>query len=324
MKAEAAAIRALVGSARRVLVLSHKDPDGDTLGSALAVREVLEGMGKEVVNRVPEPVADTYDFLPHIRSLNQTPEGWQPDLVVVMDSSNLERLADVMGAVVPGTMVINIDHHVSNTRFGDVNLVVPGASSTAEVTYDLLAEWGYELTPGMATNLYAGVLTDTGGFRHENTTQRALSIGADLVAHGADAADIAGRVYKRRKLTTLKLQALAMSTITFECEERLVYAHVSREMLRRAGASMDESEGLIDLLNSVEGLEVALLFKEMGQDLTKVSVRSRDHVDANEIAATFGGGGHARAAGAEIPLPLPQAIAAFLVAARRFVTAPSA
>jgi phosphoesterase RecJ-like protein len=305
----------MIQRAQRILVVSHKDPDGDTLGSALAMCDVLQGMGKDPRPRVPTPVPDIYAFLPGFEAVNNVPAGWEPELVIVMDASNLDRLSDTLGDLPQGTPMINIDHHVSNTRFGTVNLVVE-ASSTAEVTYDLFLQWDIKISPAAASNLYAGVLTDTGGFRHENTSYKALSTGAELVHLGADPAHIAAQIYKRRKLSTLKLQSLSMSTITFECNDRLVHAYVSQEMLRRAGAQIDESEGLIDLLNSVDGLDLALLFKEIDANLTKVSVRSRGYANANEVAAIFGGGGHERAAGAEIAMPLHEAMEAFIAAAR--------
>lgn len=319
MKAEAAEIRRLVDGAHHVVVISHKDADGDTLGSALAMAELLASLGKEVAIRVPPPVPDFYAFMPGFDAVNDEESGVVPDLVVVMDASNLERLSDTLGRLPEGIPMINIDHHVSNSRFGSLNLVVPDASSTAEVTYDLIHELGLPITSTMATNLYAGVLTDTGGFRHENTTYRVLEIAADLVRRGADAADVAMRIYKSKKLTTMRLQALAMGTIGYDCEDRLIYASVTREMLRRAGAGMDESEGLIDLLNSVEGLELALLFKEIEPDLTKVSVRSRGAANANLLAAAFGGGGHERASGVELPVPLRQAMEMVLAEARRML-----
>jgi bifunctional oligoribonuclease and PAP phosphatase NrnA len=321
MKAEAAEIRRLFDAAHRVVVIAHKDADGDTLGSALAMTEVLSSMGKEVATRVPPPVPEIYAFLPGFDTVNREESGQAPDLVVVMDASNLERISDTLGPLPEGTPVINIDHHVSNSLFGTLDLVVPDASSTAEVTYDLLHQLGLPITPTMATNLYSGVLTDTGGFRHENTTYRVLEIAADLVRRGANAADIAMRIYKSKKLTTMRLQALAMGTIGYDCDERLIYASVTQEMLRRAGAGMDESEGLIDLLNSVEGLELALLFKEIEPDLTKISIRSRGAANANLLAAAFGGGGHERASGAEIPMPLRQATEAVLAEARRMLEA---
>jgi bifunctional oligoribonuclease and PAP phosphatase NrnA len=319
MKADAAAIRRLLDGARRIAVNSHKDADGDTLGSALAMAEALTTMGKDVMVRVPPPVPQIYAFLPGYGTINLEESGEPPDLVVVMDASNLERLSDTLGRLREGTPIINVDHHVSNTRFGTLNLVVPDASSTAEVTFDLFHEMGIPITSTMATNLYAGVLTDTGGFRHENTTYRVLEIAADLVRRGANAADLAGRIYKSQKLTSMRLQALAMGTIGYDCDDRLIYASVTQELLRKAGARMDESEGLIDLLNSVEGLELALLFKEIEPDLTKISMRSRGAANANVLASAFGGGGHERAAGAEIATPIRQAMEVVLAEARRML-----
>ena len=308
---------------RRVLVLSHKDADGDTIGSALALYDVLRNMGKEAVVRVPPPVPAVYSFLPDFGAIN-TDGGGAFDLVVVVDASNLERVAESMRGVEDGVPIVNIDHHVSNTNFGDVNLVVPEASSTAEVTFDLLQDWGVPTSPAAAANLYCGVLTDTGGFRHDNTSYKALTTAAELVACGADPALIAAGVYKSKPISTIKLQALTMATITFELDDRLVHGYVSQDHLRRAGALMEESEGIIDLLNSVEGIQAAVLFKEMGPGQTKISIRGRAPLDSTELAAAFGGGGHERAAGAELALPLEDAMAQVLPVARRMVEAASA
>jgi phosphoesterase RecJ-like protein len=319
MKAEAAAILEMIGESQNVLMVSHKDADGDTLGSALAMCDVVAAMGKTVTMRCPPPVPQLYAFLPGFELINQE-EGSPPDLVLVMDSSNLDRLSDTLGELPSSTRLVNIDHHVSNTMFGEVNLVVPGASSTAEVTFDLLKEWGVEISPAAATNLYCGVFTDTGGYRHENTTYRALSMGAELVALGADPAGIAMRVYKNRKISTIKLQALVMATVGFDCDDRLVYGHVTQAMLDRAGAQLDEADGMIDQLNSVDGLELALFFKEMAPGVTKASIRSRGQANANALASQFGGGGHERAAGVEVDMPLQQAMEAILARARRMIS----
>jgi phosphoesterase RecJ-like protein len=323
MKAEAADIRRLVDGASRVLVISHKDADGDTLGSALAMKHVFEGMGKQVTVRVPPPVPGTYRFLPGFDAVNAEEDGETPDLAVVMDASNRERFSDVVTSLPATVPLVNIDHHVSNTRFGTVNLVVVGACSTAEVTYDLLGEWDWPVSAPIATNLYVGVLTDTGGFRHENTTERALEIAARLVQAGADPANIAEKVYKSLKLTTMKLTAMVLGTIGFDCDDRLVHAQVTQELLGRAGAAMDETEGLIDMLQSVDGLELAILFKEMAPQLTKISIRSRGAANANLLAQVFGGGGHERAAGAEISEPLQVAMEKVLAEARRVLSQPA-
>ena len=319
MRAEAAAILKLIKASRNVLMVSHKDADGDTLGSALATCDVVAAMGKSVAMRVPPPVPQLYSFLPGFELINQE-EGSPPDLVLVMDSSNLDRLSDTLGELPDDTRLVNIDHHVSNTMFGQVNLVVAGASSTAEVTFDLFKEWGVEITPAAATNLYCGIFTDTGGYRHENTTYRALSIGAELVSLGADPAGIAMRVYKNRKISTIKLQALVMATVGFDSDDRLVYGYVTQAMLEKTGAQLDEADGMIDQLNSVDGLELALFFKEMAPGVTKASIRSRGQANANALASQFGGGGHERAAGVEVDMPLEQAMEAILAQARRMIS----
>jgi phosphoesterase RecJ-like protein len=319
MKAEAAEILRLIDASHNVLAVSHKDADGDTLGSALAMCDILRARGKNAAMRVPLPVPELYSFLPGYEIINQE-EGNPPDLILVMDASNLDRLSDTLGPA-DGTPIINIDHHVSNTLFGVVNLVVPEASSTAEVTFNLFREWGVEISPAAATNLYCGVLTDTGSFRHENTTYTALSIAAELVALGADPANIAMRVYKNKKLSSIKLQALVMATVGFDCDDRLVHAYVSQALLEKSGALMEEADGIIDTLNSVDGLELALFFKEIEPNrLTKVSMRSRGPANANLLASKFGGGGHERAAGAELDMPLAEAMESVLAEARRMIS----
>jgi phosphoesterase RecJ-like protein len=281
--------------------------------------DILRARGKNAAMRVPLPVPELYSFLPGYEIINQE-EGNPPDLILVMDASNLDRLSDTLGPA-DGTPIINIDHHVSNTLFGVVNLVVPEASSTAEVTFNLFREWGVEISPAAATNLYCGVLTDTGSFRHENTTYTALSIAAELVALGADPANIAMRVYKNKKLSSIKLQALVMATVGFDCDDRLVHAYVSQALLEKSGALMEEADGIIDTLNSVDGLELALFFKEIEPNrLTKVSMRSRGPANANLLASKFGGGGHERAAGAELDMPLAEAMESVLAEARRMIS----
>ena len=175
----------------------------------------------------------------------------------------------------------------------------------------------------MATNIYVALLTDTGGFRHENTTPRALEDAARLARIGADPGHIATQVYKMRPETTLKLSGLALATMRVEMDGRLAWAKVTRRMLKEANAVMAESEGIIDTLNSIAGLELAILFKEVSGELTKISVRSRGGVDAAALCASFGGGGHIRAAGAEIEKPLDDAVRTVLAAAKEAILAAS-
>jgi phosphoesterase RecJ-like protein len=180
---------------------------------------------------------------------------------------------------------------------------------------DMLDAYGYEITPSIAINLYVAIMTDTGGFRHENTTAHALEYAARLARLGADPGQIASMVYKSRPLTTLKLNALSLAEMRVEAEGRLVWSIVTRQMLKESGAVMAEAEGIIDNLNSIAGLDLAILFKEVGDRMTKISVRSRGAVDAAALTAEFGGGGHLRAAGAEIAEPMEVAIKQVIAAA---------
>jgi phosphoesterase RecJ-like protein len=217
--------------------------------------------------------------------------------------------------------VVNIDHHVSNTAYGSVNLIQADASATGQVVFRLLRALDLPIPPEAATNLYAALLTDTGGFRHENTTEEALRLGADLVHLGADPAWIALKSYKSRAVSTLRLEALAVAGLHSELDGRLVWSEVTRAMLEESGAAWQETDGVIDVLQSVSTMTLAVLFKELQPEVTKISVRSRGDADATDLCTPFGGGGHRRAAGAELHLPLAAAQERVLQLARELLSA---
>ncbi len=271
---------------------------------------------------IPPPLPQMYTFLPGFDNiLSEPPHGIDPHLVFFFDSGNLERSGSSVKRIAEHAVIVNVDHHPSNSRFGDVNVIDPAASAVGQMVIEMLDHFGFPITSTIATNLYVALLTDTGGFRHENTTPRTLDDAARLARLGADPGHIATQVYKMRPETTLKLSGMALATMRVELEGRLAWAKVTRRMLREASAVMAESEGIIDTLNSIAGLEVAILFKEVQGELTKISVRSRGGVDAAALCATFGGGGHVRAAGAEIERPLDEAVRYVLAAAKEAILA---
>ncbi len=315
-----ARVKELVDANQQVLIFGHKDADGDTLGCSLAFAEALRGQGKEVWVLIPPPLPDMYDWLPGFDQILESP----PGLVLFFDAGNMERSGSAVQHIASHATIVNVDHHTTNAMFGHLNVIEASppegeASAVGQMVLDMLEEFGWPITPTIATNLYTALMTDTGGFRHENTTPKALEDAAKLARLGAEPSRIATMVYKSRPLTTLKLQALSLASMQVENEGRLAWAKVNRRMLREAGAVMAESEGIIDTLNSIAGLDLAILFKEVSNNLTKISVRSRGPIDAAALCGRFGGGGHLRAAGAEIRLPLQEAIPAVLDAAKEAI-----
>ena len=265
-----------------------------------------------------------YAFLPGFEDIQaEPPHGIDPQLVFFFDSGNLERSGSGVRRIASHATLVNIDHHPSNSRFGDINIIDADAAAVGQMCLDLFDHFGWQITPTMATNLYTALMTDTGGVRHENTDARALEDGSRLAALGADPGRIASMVYKSRPLTTLRLSALSIAGMQVEMGGRLAWATVTRRMLHEAEAVMAEAEGIIDTLNSIAGLELAILFKEVSSDLTKISVRSRGAVDAAALCASFGGGGHIRAAGAEIERSMEEAMRIVLAAAKEAILAAS-
>lgn len=273
---------------------------------------------------IPHPLPEMYEFLPGFDEIHEgPPSGVDPQLVLFFDSGNLERSGGNVKHIASHATIVNVDHHPSNSRFGDINVIDPDAAAVGQMVMDMLDHFRYSITPTIATNLYVALLTDTGGFRHENTTVRALEDAARLASLGADPGHIATMVYKMRPETTLKLSGLALATMRVEMQGRLAWAKVSKRMLREANAVMAESEGIIDTLNSIAGLELAILFKEVQSELTKISVRSRGAVDAAALCAMFGGGGHIRAAGAEIDKSMDETVKIVLATAKEAILATS-
>jgi phosphoesterase RecJ-like protein len=273
---------------------------------------------------IPPPLPQMYEFMPGFGEiLSEPPHGIDPQLAFFFDSGNLERSGGSVKRIAAHATIVNIDHHPSNSRFGDVNVIEADASAVGQMVMEMLDHFGYPITSTIATNLYVALLTDTGGFRHENTTPRALEDAARLARLGADPGKIATMVYKMRPETTLKLSGLALATMRVELDGRLAWAKVTRRMLKEANAVMAESEGIIDTLNSIAGLELAIIFKEINDSLTKISIRSRGAVDAAALCASFGGGGHIRAAGAEIERSMDETVKMVLAAAKEAILAAS-
>jgi bifunctional oligoribonuclease and PAP phosphatase NrnA len=295
-------IRQVIDRARVIACLPHKDADADSLGSALGFALSMRAMGRDVRVLVPSPLPRMLEYLPGFDTISE--EVGDIDALFTFDCATVARFGDKQELIQRTGTVVNVDHHVSNEGFGTINLIEATASATGQVVHRLLTTIGAPITPDVATNLYAALFTDTGGFRHENTTETALRLGADLVAAGANPGWVALKSYKSRSVPQIKLEGLAVARLHTELEGRLVWSQITQAMLEEAGADMMESEGVIDQLQSIDTMEIAILFKENSPGVTKVSVRTRDPYDATAVCRPFGGGGHHRAAGAEMREPL--------------------
>jgi phosphoesterase RecJ-like protein len=291
-------IRQALDRGRVIACLAHKDADADSLGSALGFALSMRSMGRDVRVLVPSPLPTMLEYLPGFETISDDTTGI--DTLFTFDCATIARFGDKQELIRTMGTVVNVDHHVSNDGFGTVNLIEPTASATGQVVHRLLTTIGAPITADVATNLYAALFTDTGGFRHENTTETALRLGADLVAAGANPGWVALKSYKSRSVPQIKLEGLAVARLQTEFDGRLVWSQITQAMLDEAGADMMESEGVIDQLQSIDTMEIAVLFKENSPSVTKVSVRTRDPYDATAVCRPFGGGGHHRAAGAEL------------------------
>ena len=298
----------------RFLVTSHENPDGDALGSLLAMHLALVGLGKDslmvLVGQTPLP--GEYGFLDLVGHglLREVPMDRHDRVLVAVDCAQATRVTDA--SLLEAAIVVNVDHHHDNSRFGTVNLVAADASSTAELLADVFAGLSVPLTPALAEALYTGLVTDTGRFQYSNTTPKALRLAGDLVEAGANLQRIFQSVYESMQFPKLKLLARALERASLHEQGRVVVSYLLRSDFAEVGAAEPYSEGIIDILRAVQGAELAALIREPPRDdgpARKVSLRSAtDRVDVSAIARKSSGGGHRQAAGFSSDLPLDEII----------------
>jgi bifunctional oligoribonuclease and PAP phosphatase NrnA len=303
VSSDRAAVVAALRQHQRFLVTTHENPDGDALGSLLATNLALAQLGKDAVMYLANgpPLPSEYRFMDLDELQRRLPADAGDRVLVAVDCANESRLGPDPEILMSARLVLNVDHHHDNTRFGNVNLVVADASSTGEVLRDLFTDLGVELTPEIAEPLYIALVTDTGRFQYANTTPKALRLAAELVEAGADVHRVFQGVYESVQFAKLKLLARALERAQVYEGGRVVVSYLLRTDFIEVGAAEPYSEGIIDYLRAVEGAEMAVLIREppRGDGPThRVSLRSSvDELDVSPIARLFGGGGHRQAAG---------------------------
>jgi phosphoesterase RecJ-like protein len=301
---ELQAVADAIRSHDRFLVTTHENPDGDALGSLLATKLALDELGKDSVMYLAgeAPLPREYAWMPFDDLQRKVPDDAATRVLLALDCANESRLGPDPEVLHSAPLVVNVDHHHDNSRFGAVNLVVADASSTGEIVRDLLDELGVELTPEIAEALYIALVTDTGRFQYTNTTPKALRLAAELVEAGADVHKIFQGVYESVQFAKLKLLARALERAEVYEGGRLVISYLLRGDFAEVGAAEPYSEGIIDYLRAVEGADMAALIREPPRGdgpKKRVSLRaSADELDVSKIARASGaGGGHRQAAG---------------------------
>ncbi|MBU0881127.1 MAG: bifunctional oligoribonuclease/PAP phosphatase NrnA [Candidatus Omnitrophica bacterium] len=285
---------------KKFLISAHINPEGDSLCSQLAMKELITALGKEAVMINNDPVPDHYKFLPGISKLSTDLSGKVDfDAALILDCPTLKRIGGVADMIGKDKTVINVDHHISSERFGDVNWVDSDASSTGEMVYKLFKEMDVPLTREIALCLYIAILTDTGSFNYDNTSAITHEIAGDLLGYGLEPGSVSESVYERRTLVDIKLLGLVLSTLKVNRSGEIAYLAITRKMIAETGADISKSEGFVNYARSIDGIKVAAFFKEDAKDANKINVsfRSKSGIDVNKIASFFGGGGHVKASG---------------------------
>jgi phosphoesterase RecJ-like protein len=300
-KSDLDVLKADIEASDRIAIVSHKNPDGDNLGSLLAAGLSIEKMGKRVLFVEADMIPEDYKFLPGIERLKPAdPDLEAIDLLLVLDSSDPDRLGENKILLDKSSKVVNIDHHISNTEFGDINIVLPGLSSTGEILLELLSQMNLPIDREIASLIYVAMSTDTGRFTYQGVTGRTHENVAKLYGYGIDAYEINTSLYQRRSLRRTKLFIKAISGMELYNDERIGVVRVTRSMLEETGTSMDDTEGIVEFIRDTDSIEAACLLKEIDEKEIKISLRTKNIVDANKVCGSFNGGGHSRASGATV------------------------
>jgi len=300
-----------IEGAQTVLICSHAMPEGDCLGASLGLCLALEQLGKSVRLFNPDPVPRQCQFLDGWERFEQQLPSETFDVVFVLDCGDITRTGPQHIGIPARGPLINIDHHGSNTHFGRLNVVDAAASSTCELIYGLLLALQVRFTRPMAEALFAGIMIDTGSFRYQNTSTWTLDVARALVGFGADPARVANGLFESMSPARLLLLPRVLDTLQFAANGQLATIYVSQAMLDKAGAVLSDTEGFINYPRAVDGVEIAVFYKETGSELS-VSMRSKQRADIGSVARKLGGGGHRLAAAFATSDPLAEVQARLL------------
>lgn len=323
MQTEMDRILSLIDNNADFLITSHMDPDGDSIGSQLALYHALKDAGKNVAVMNQGNLPSRYRFLdPNgVIVTDGRPPRFEATVVFIMECPRMERIGSVKSVIPDSAITVNIDHHPDNSSYADLNLVDPESSAAGEILFLLMERGGIGVTSVIAMQLYAAIVSDTGGFRFGSTTSRAMRIASDLIDKGADPKLVADGIFNAFSAETIRLLGTTLAGLRLDAEGRIAYITITRKDLENSGAELANSEGFVDFTLGISGIMMGILFKEVSESVIKVSVRSQNGLDAASLARKFDGGGHENAAGFTGRGALNDVIDRVLSSAREYVNA---
>ncbi|MCG6974408.1 MAG: bifunctional oligoribonuclease/PAP phosphatase NrnA [Desulfobacterales bacterium] len=303
-----------IKNSHRIVVISHTNPDGDAIGSLIATGLSLKALNKKTTLYNESPIPAVYRFLPKVHQVVRKLDKTDYDLAIVLDCSNLERIGTAVSVVNRIPLIVNIDHHITNTHFGHIQLIDTSACATSEIVYWLIKKMNIPLDKFIATAIYTGILTDTGSFRFSNTNKAAFAICREMLDLGVDPYDISQHVYGTYSLGRIKLLNLALDSIEISNNGKVSIMTLTKDMFVETHTQPEDGDGLINYAKRIQDIKVAALIQEHhngngpseDHSMYHVSLRSDGSVDVATIASTFGGGGHSSAAGFNIESTLSE------------------
>lgn len=305
MRGDLSAICRILREKDRFLVACHENPEGDAIGSELALALALRKMGKTATVLNADPVPGNLLFLPGADTVVFEEDGSRYDVAVVLDCGSPERTGRVAPELRKCPLLVSIDHHRTNGDRGELSLVDPDAAATGLLIHRVLSAMGYDICLDVATNIYVAVLTDTGSFHYSSSSPEAFEVAGEMVRRGVDPWAVAERVYETQSAHRLRLLGRVLDSLEVSAGGKVASITTMRETLREFAAGKDALEGFINYPRSIVGVEVAVSFREEEGDVFRVSFRSKGRVDVSAVASRFGGGGHRNAAGCTVPGALP-------------------
>jgi len=292
-------IVSIIKDKEKILILPHVSADGDALGSSIALGLAIEKLGKQVKIYLEEGLQKKYDFLPgqHLIEIYEGKNGFKSEVAIALDTADEGRLGKRIEIFKEAGVTINIDHHNTNPLYADFNYVQPHSSAVGEIIYRIIKMMDLTIDTNISICLYVAISTDTGGFRYSNTTPETHRITSDLIRIGVDVSDISRRLFETNSYEKIKLMGVAIDTLELLGNGKIAFHTITNEVMKTIGAKEEECDGLVNIGRSIEGVEVAILLRELENGEIRVNLRSNTYVDVSEIAGFFSGGGHTRAAG---------------------------